>query len=585
MYKLDDGESVDFDVTNLINERQGSVEQNRRQASFSIFADQLARRNININATNENIEKELRVQNQANNQFRTYKIRWFMLFIICIGNISNTVNWIMYSPIANYTASFYSISDNAVNTLSVIFMIIAIPTGLATFFVADYFGIKPSILISVTLNFIGSSIRLIGTLSINNGENQLVKTSTAKYAYLVIGQVICAFAGPFILYITTKFANSWFPQNQRAIANTLCLVSTTVGILISNLLSSLVVNDNLKYKAQMQTLNIIATIFSFVPFLLGFFIKSSLPPTPPSYGATVNRNTGLYDNPANKITDVDTSHQSLIGDQVKSSVQSDFNRKLAAYKKQVKSLLKSANFLILTLSFGFSMGVFNSLATLLEQMLCTRGYGDGDAGLFGALIIFFGIFASIIVGILLDKTKKFEEITKILFAISTLGSILFAILQQYDNDKSFYKYSLMISLIIIGFFGLPLLPCCMELSVECVYPCPEATSSGILYTFGQLVGILAIVLFPLISQKVPENSYTYISVQTCTTNSSSPLNNSTNSNTLTNISVLNFNIPIYAQTLLQFVNSILFIIFFKCSYLRVKTENRNLSEHILNSTD
>ena len=39
--------------------------------------------------------------------------------------------------------------------------------------------------------------------------------------------------------------------------------------------------------------------------------------------------------------------------------------------------------MILFFSFGLALGLFNSLTTLIEQILCTKGYSDQDAGIFG----------------------------------------------------------------------------------------------------------------------------------------------------------------------------------------------------------
>ena len=46
------------------------------------------------------------------------------------------------------------------------------------------------------------------------------------------GQVLCSLAQPFVMFVTTKFANSWFTENQRALANTVALSSNTFGVLI-----------------------------------------------------------------------------------------------------------------------------------------------------------------------------------------------------------------------------------------------------------------------------------------------------------------------------------------------------------------
>ena len=52
---------------------------------------------------------------------------------------------ICYSAISNYTAVFYSVDFSSVNFLSLVFLIIAIPVGLISVVVIDYFGIRLSL--------------------------------------------------------------------------------------------------------------------------------------------------------------------------------------------------------------------------------------------------------------------------------------------------------------------------------------------------------------------------------------------------------------------------------------------------------
>lgn len=199
-------------------------------------------------------------------------------------------------------------------------------------------------------------------------------------------------------------------------------------------------------------------------------------------------------------------------------------------------------------------------------------------------MIICGLIGSVLSGLILDKTKRFEELSKICFGISTLAAILLTIMSLYDNDQSAVYYSVMISFALIGFFGLPLLPICMEMSVECVYPIPEATSTGLLFIAGQLVGIGMIVGYPKMAQQVQSDSFTYKFVQKCTSNSNN-FNSSTtttSSNTV-DLTVLDYKYPLYAQTIVFFVITIFFTKFFKCAYLRLRSEREKLAEKILNS--
>jgi hypothetical protein len=162
--------------------------------------------------------------------------------------------------------------------------------------------------------------------------------------------------------------------------------------------------------------------------------------------------------------------------------------------------------------------------------------------------------------------------------MSTIGSILFAIVQGYDNDHSTVKYLLYTSLCLLGLFGIPLVPLCLELSVECVYPIPEATSSGIILTISQIVSVVMIFIYPQEAATVKKDSYVYNNVQTCVTE-----NGDSRNSTSSDLQVLDFNNSLYAQTIIFFFVTIFFIIRFKCPYLRLKSEQQKIAQNILGS--
>jgi MFS transporter, FLVCR family, MFS-domain-containing protein 7 len=201
-------------------------------------------------------------------------------------------------------------------------------------------------------------------------------------------------------------------------------------------------------------------------------------------------------------------------------------------------------------------------------------------------MVISGLIGAFIAGVYLDKTKRFEETAKLCLGMSAVSNILLVILQLYNDDGSVVHYTLIFSFALAGFFGLPLLPVCMDMAVEVVYPIPEATSTGLLFIAGQLVGIALIVIYPSMATDVDKNSYVYQYVQTC-----DPVDHgSIFSNATTTLSpsaqilqIVDYKNPLYAQTALYVVVAIFFIIFFKCPYLRLKMEQEHKAEQILNS--
>lgn len=398
---------------------------NRHDLNSSIDAIVLA--NLD-NDTIRSVEIREGAVNENFSEIKTYKIRWYILLVICLINISNAINGFCYTSIADFTGRFYSVDYTQVNLLSTISMVIIVPAGFISFIIIDYFGIRSSLIIAGLLNFFGTIFSVLS--SVKQANNSPLIQIDQKYSILMTGQVFCSIATPFSFLVTTKFANTWFSPNQRALANTIALVSATFGVLIGALVSPLIVNSETEFGDQMSTLNSTNCVISLVPAVLSVLINRSTPPTPPTQTIDCNEERLLL----------------------------KFHETFCINLKQTVQLFKSIQFLILFFTFSICFGLFNTLAILLQQMLCVKGYTDQDVGIFSGIMIGLGIIGSLVAGVIVDKTKRFEEVAKICFSVSSLANLFFAAFQSYNNDEGLIKNIIISAFCIIGISGLPLLP-------------------------------------------------------------------------------------------------------------------------------
>lgn len=79
--------------------------------------------------------------------------------------------------------------------------------------------------------------------------------------------------------------------------------------------------------------------------------------------------------------------------------------------------------MILFFTVGLGLSNNNTLSTLIQQIMCPFGYGNVSAGLCIGCFIIFGLIGCVVMGIIADKTKKLEELTKILYAIGVVTLI------------------------------------------------------------------------------------------------------------------------------------------------------------------
>ena len=108
------------------------------------------------------------------------------------------------------------------------------------------------------------------------------------------------------------------------------------------------------------------------------------------------------------------------------------------------------------------------------------GYGDGIAGIAGAMIIVGGLIGSAFSSIFVDRTHKYIETSKILLILFSLASCSVAIV-TYTRHQTVL---LVVAYTLYGMFGLGGMPILLELGVECTFPVDEATSSGLQWMCG-----------------------------------------------------------------------------------------------------
>ncbi|XP_027692269.1 solute carrier family 49 member A3-like [Vombatus ursinus] len=431
-------------------------------------------------------------------RYRTYKRRWFFLLVVSLLNCSNAMLWLSFAPVADKIAHYFQLSMTQINWLSLIYLVISIPFGIVATWILDSFGLKCSMILCAWLNAIGSVIRLFPGLRF---------TDNYHFLCFMIGQTFCALAQVLVIFSPAKLAALWFPEHQRATANMIATMSNPLGILLANMGSPALVKKE-----------------EDIPLMLGFYIIpagvacllssaciwESIPPTPPSKGAATS-----------------TSEPFLSGMWI---------------------LLRNKAYVILALCFGGGIGSFTAFSALLEQILCVKGYSNEFSGLCGALFIVFGIIGAFVLGLFVDRTKLFTEVTKVGFCLTTLATIAFALVSQIQGQKGWIA----VVCSLLGFFGFSICPVSFELAVECSYPVGEGTSTGLVFVIGQIEGVITMVLLQALTIRRSGSGPSTCQLQEGT--------------------VLDWTNSMLLLAGLSCIYSCIFIIFFHTSYKRLQAE-------------
>ncbi|TKR58255.1 hypothetical protein L596_029724 [Steinernema carpocapsae] len=363
--------------------------------------------------------------------------RWLVLAVVALLNNTNTITWISFASIANHVDRFYH-QNGAATWFSLIYMMCTIPVGVFAMWAGRFFGLRWAILIAAWSNGLGTILRL--------GSNFV--PPEFRFALGMTGQGIAAIAYPFIMFLPTKVAASWFPENQRALATTIGIMSNPLGVFLANLMSPQIVSN----PEHVPYVNYIVCVPSVIVCIVATLtITRSEPKVPPSASAAQQ--------------------------------QMDFCA-------GIKACFTSKEYIILLVVMGGGIGMFNCLYTVMQQLLCPSGYSNQIAGLCASLMIIGGVIGAFGSGIFVDKTKRYSETMKIAMAVAVAFGLIFLQLTLRPGLTAL----ILINCICFGIFGLATYPVGLEMSAECVFPVSETTSTGLIVLSGQIQSVIFVTI-------------------------------------------------------------------------------------------
>ena len=190
-------------------------------------------------------------------------------------------------------------------------------------------------------------------------------------------------------------AAQWFPDKQRALATTIASVSNPVGGALGLVIPPLIlyITDN-----NLTILLIFESFLAFLSLFLVLLFFRSRPIFPPS--------------------------KTALQQQINDKIRLENKRGLEDFKAAVKTIFQDKNFIILFLVYSLNLGAFQSLATLVNQLMSPFGYSSGESGGMGAMVVVVGVFGAAIAGKMMDKFRAYKLALLILLAGSWFSNLV-----------------------------------------------------------------------------------------------------------------------------------------------------------------
>lgn len=358
--------------------------------------------------------------------------RWVILLSIVPIIISTEIMWLSLAPISSIAENFYGVGGMSITLFTMSYMIMFIIFALPASWVIDRFGYRCSLIIGAILTSVFGITRAFFADS---------------FTIVIISQFIIAIGQPFLLNITTKVPANWFPVTERATAAGILTMAQYLGFALPMVIAPTLAEKS-GVPAVLMTFAIIALISAVIAILFTRE-KPSLPPPGP-----------------------------LSGKEEFSFVS-------------IKKLLHNKPYVLALFICFISMGIFNTLLTLIESILLPRGITSFETGIIGAVFVVSGVLGAIILPIISDLLHK-----RIPFFVNSI----IALVPLYMGLTFINNFSIL-TLIAgsAGFLIMGVAPILFQHGSEVAYPIQEGTSLGTILLMGQISGVFFVFLFEMLA--------------------------------------------------------------------------------------
>ncbi|TVY54184.1 Solute carrier family 49 member A3, partial [Lachnellula cervina] len=368
-------------------------------------------------------------------EYKVYKRRWFGLVQLVLLNIVVSWDWLTFAANSTTVAEYFDTTESAVNWLSTGFLFAFVIASPLVVFTLHRGGPRPSIVAASVLLLLGNWIRYGATRSGPNGN----------FGGVMFGQILTGLAQPFVLAAPTRYSDLWFTNRGRVAATAVMSLANPFGGALAQLIDPVWANKARDVPNMVLYITIIATIAS-VP---SFFIPSH-PPTP----------------------------SSASGHEAKQPLL-----------PSLRFLFSSPEFYMIMIPFTFYVGLFNSISSLINQMLEPYSFTETNAGIAGGLLIVVGLVTSAITSPIIDRTKSYLLAIKLQVPIIALCYLAFTWAPQTRSLGAVYAI-----LAILGAASFSLVPVVLEYMIEITHPVSPEVTSTICWSGGQLLGGIFIVV-------------------------------------------------------------------------------------------
>ena len=399
---------------------------------------------INASSSRFSDSKELDGNEKKSLKIELTFYRFIIVIIYFFLNFINGVHWVTFASCSAKFGKFYHLDNYLVDTFSLLFMFLY-PFGcVPEAYLIDNISMRIGLTISALFLIIGAFLKIFINTSI-------------IFAY--IGQFFTAIFQPAILNSPGKIASTWFDDKSRTLVTSICCVSNTIGVMFGYIIHDFIIEENTVnpkiWRESFEFYLLIEFIITIILCTIFICFMRNKPKNPPS----ISQN----------------------------------NYAPMPLKEGLKTLKSNINFIKILISLTCIVGFINIFGTIFNSYMALYKIKDSTATYTAATANLLGIIAALVVGKIIDKSKKYKIAMIVCNIISLIIFIITLILMETVNKKYLGITSFICYTLVIG-SSVPIYTSGMDFVCEITYPVGESISEGVIMTCNQIMGIIGILI-------------------------------------------------------------------------------------------
>jgi len=158
-------------------------------------------------------------------------------------------------------------------------------------------------------------------------------------------------------------------------------------------------------------------------------------------------------------------------------------------RQSAHALFSHIEFYLLFIPFSVYVGLFNSVSSLLNQIMLPHGFSDDEAGIAGAILIVVGLVSAAVTSPIIDRNKSY--LLAIRIAVPIIAACYLAFVWMPETGHVAGPYVIMG---LLGASSFSLVPIVVEFLVEVTHPVSPAVTGSLAWSGGQVLGAIFIII-------------------------------------------------------------------------------------------